>query len=62
MDRIVSGWRPDVVILHSEKVSDTILNMYEQHLVQDKNIQAQSTGAETVVQADTIRLQQSLKQ
>lgn len=49
MDRIASGWSPDVVILHSAKVSDTILNMYEQHLVQDKNIQAQSTGAEMVV-------------
>lgn len=62
MGRIAFGLSPGVVILHSEKVSDTILNMNEEHLVQNKNIQALSTGAELVVYADTIRLQESLMQ
>lgn len=47
-------------ILHSEKVSDSILNMNEEHLVQDKNIQA--IGADIEVYADTIRVQPSLMQ
>lgn len=48
--------------LHSEKVSNSILNMNEEHLVQDKNILAPSIGADIEVYADTINVQPSLMQ
>lgn len=48
--------------MHSEKVSDSTLNMNEEHLVQDKNILAPSMGEDIAVYADTIKVQPSLMQ